>query len=394
MIKGRAAGLATPHPVLRRFAAGEPVEPTEIDEAVVGSAIEHRVDTFLRRALEHGPQSVERGAQLQLEVADMAWRHRRAQILSVAAGVGEALTAAGIEHVFFKGIAEANRLYHDPTLRKFVDVDIILRPGTPLSEAVATLDADHPHLASIRSLDKSGILPTVDLFVDGVSVDIHLDPFRIGPAPKDADSWWDYTTVGDVAGLGRVRVLDDPLAFATFVLHQGRDRFRYLLGAVEFAAWMERGVDWACVRRIVEPEGTWDELLAAVEVLDSIEGRGRQIPTAHGWRRGAWLRMWRPEVILAGPAGKGRQGRRGVWLMPLLSRGRFWPTAVWIARSAVPPSALLEIRHPHIAGPYLRRLVLARLSILRQWLRNRFNSTNDTRAELSSPLAAGAGGED
>lgn len=383
-----ATRVSRPHPVIRRLVAGQPVDPNTVDDAVVASAVEHRVDPFLRRTLVEAG-GVQRSALFQLEAVDMSWRHRRAKILAVAARIHQELSEAGIDHVFFKGVAEASRLYPDPSMRKFVDIDLILRPGRRLSEAVSVLKPEHPHLAEIRKLDTSGYLPTVDLFVEGVSVDIHLDPFRIGPTPRDPISWWNHTVTSEIDGIGRALSLSDPLAFAAFVLHQGRDRFRYLLGAVEFGAWMDRGVDWEAIRELVTPEGTWDELLAAAEVLDSIEGRGRGVPPVNGWRRRAWHRLWNPEVILAGPAGRGRQGRRGVWMMPLLSRRRFWRTAAWILRSAIPPAPLLAIRHPQTSGSYLKRLFLARLSILRAWRHRHAPVEVDFPASRSSPDTSG-----
>lgn len=354
--------MGRPHPLLVEIAAGRRPDLTDLDEDVVDSAEEHRMLGLLLAEVRHSDAEIDSSIRTRLEALDMQWAVQRRRLETVAADVHAALESAGIRHLFFKGVVESHRLFDDPGQRPFADIDVCIAPGESLSRAVAAIAPDFPDLESLDALVSEGFTSTVGFYEQGGPLDVHTDFVRIGKRARRPDLWWSATTTMELSGVGTVEVLDPDAAFAILVLHQARDRFRYLIGHAEFVRRLEAGVDFSRVKELAEAEGLWDQLAVAVEVMSSEMGRDAPVEPPPSWRGRLWRRLWKEEIRLLGPEGRSHNPRLGSWLMPLLARGRTWETFRWIGRSVFPPDVRLRRLHPEARGPYLWRVVSTRIA--------------------------------
>lgn len=354
--------MGRPHPLLVKIAAGRKTDLSGLSEEIVASAEDHRMLGLLLAEVRASDATIDRGIRSRLEALDMQWSAQRQRLMTVAADVHRSLEAAGIRHLFFKGVVESHRLFTDPNHRPFADIDACIAPGESLSAAVAALAPDFPDFEGLDSLVAGGFTTSVGFYEQGVPLDLHSDFVRIGRGAVRPDLWWTATSELRLPGIGAVEVLDPDASFAVFALHQARDRFRYLIGCAEFVRRLHAGVDFSRVRELTEAEGVWDQVAVAVEVLSSEIGLDSPIETPRSWRARLWSRLWKEEIRLLGPEGWGRNPRLGSWLMPLLARGRTWETIRWIGRSIFPPDARLRRLHPKARGPYLWRVVSTRVA--------------------------------
>lgn len=92
------------------------------------------------------------------------------------------LTAAGIDHRVLKGVTTANRVYPDPGLRSFCDVDVLV-PSSAFDAARDLLERDGGvrHFPEARpGFDRRFSKGTSLRMSDGISVDLHRT-FVLGP---------------------------------------------------------------------------------------------------------------------------------------------------------------------------------------------------------------------
>lgn len=356
--------MTRPHEVLIRFAVDGEVAGDLVDDIVIDSAIEHRVALLLLAALREEPQ-LSRPALIRLEAFDLVWLHRRQAALAVLTALRERLDSAGIGHVFMKGPVDGQRYFGDVALRPFVDIDLAIHPTESLTRTIALFDPDHPQLGDLDRLAERGYLRAVTIDVDDQSVDVHVDPLRVGPASKYPPQWHHRLSSETIPGVGPVPVLDDEASMLSFLINQGRDRFRYLVGVMEFRRRLARPVDWDGVRDLAEGEGLWDQAAAAAAVLASLSRRDLPFDPPSTRLYELWLRLWSDHVVLAGHEGRFRHVRRADWLMPLLARRRHGRALWWIFKSAVPPDPVMKMLHPDARGPYPWRLLAARLRVYR-----------------------------
>ncbi|HSJ33830.1 MAG TPA: nucleotidyltransferase family protein [Acidimicrobiia bacterium] len=354
--------MARPHPLLVDLAAGRPIDPAGIDATVVESAEDHRMTGLLLDEVRTAGVEVDRQVWARLEALDLQASVGRNRLVEAAASIHDRLAAVGIDHLFFKGIVEAYRVFEAPGHRPFADIDVCLAPGESLTRAVLALEPDFPDADALDDLVEGGYTSTVGFFTAGVPIDLHIDVVRVGRGARHPAQWWEATTGVAVPGVGDLRALDREASFAVFVLHQARDRFRYLIGCAEFVRRLRAGVDLGRVKALVEAEGLWDQLAVAIEVLSSEVGIETPVTAPASWRTRLWRRLWSPDIRLLGTEGRVRNPRLGSWLMPLTARGRAWETLRWIGRSALPPDARLRRLHPEARGPYLWRVVTTRIT--------------------------------
>jgi hypothetical protein len=351
--------MGKPHPILLEVAAGREIDPAKVTAAVIDSAVDHRMVGLLASAADS--DDVPKESRLRLEALDMSISAYQQGLVGIAAHVHSRLSEAGVDHMFFKGLIEAHRTFPHPSGRPFTDIDLSIAPQASLAAAASALAADHPHLGGLDELVAAGHITAIGIQVNGFPVDLHTEPLRVGPRLQNPQLWWNRTITVDIPGVGAVRALDPEASLVAFLLHQARDRFRYLLGAAEYRLRLDGEIDWAGVRQLAEAEGLWEQVAVSAESLASILGIPSPVEPPRNWRTSTWRRLWAPPVQLPGPQGRLRHNRRGVWLMPLLARGRTTGSLRWIARSLAPPDGALRIRNPHDRGPYLWRLLGARI---------------------------------
>lgn len=353
--------MAKPHPLLFRLVQSGAVDGASVTEAVVRSAQEHRLVALLEKGTDP-PASHD--LTLSLAGAAMLDETHRMRVMKVARDVHIALTEADIRHVFVKGVVEAHRLFPSADERAFRDVDLAIHPSESLGGALSVLIPGHPESDDIDALVSGGYRSSIGFFRDGIAVDLHTDALRNGPRCVSPDAWWNHATVVPLPGVGEVEAFDVAASTLLFLIHQARDRFRYLNGALEFKRRVETGIDWDAVETLARREGIWEQAAVAATVLAEAANLPVEFPMPSGWRTRLWERLWAPHVRYLGEDGRSRFNRRGQWLMPITSRGRFREIAGWIVRSIFPPDSHLRLRHPRARGPYLWRVVSTRISAI------------------------------
>ena len=361
--------MAHPHHLLKAVARGELVAGSAVDDAVVESAMEHRVASLLLASVDR-PDEIPTAAAATLMAFDMAVVARQRQQDEIMELVHERLDAAGVTHTFLKGAASAIRWFEKPTHRPYADIDVVVQRGEPYRTAVHALDDSHASL-SILNTPAANSISAIDTTLGGVHIDLQTDALRTGLKPNRYDSWTVGTDELKFESGKRFRVLDPEHDLVMFLLHQGRDRFRYLLGVAEAGHRLERPLDWKRVEAISRAEGIWDQVAVALEVMCSELHIEVPVKAPAGWRTALWRKLWRPKVRLLGELGRMRHIGRAKRMMPLTIRGRFLEALSWLVRSAFPPDPVLRLLYPEASGPYLWRAVSSRVRVIgrrRMWV--------------------------
>ena len=357
--------MAYPHELVRAVARGESIDPSGLTRQVVESAVEHRMVGLLLRSL---PAEIELPSEMgpTLMAIDMAMTLRRRHLDDVFVTAHEKLTEAGVTHTFVKGPVSATRWFARPADRPYADIDVVVPKGSQFASAVAVFDPSNP---TLEALSRGGddYVTSVVVELDGEHVDIQTDALRTGLPPRSSGGW----TVGTDHLASGVQVLDPEHDLIMFLLHQGRDRFRYVLGVAEARLRLSAAIDWARVERLARD----DQIAVAVEVMCQELRTEVPVSVPGGWRVRLWRWLWKPKVRLLGEMGSFRYIARARWLMPLTMRGRVLDASGWILQRIFPPDVVLRLKYPEARGPYFWRVVAGRVRVLglrRLWVfRNR-----------------------
>lgn len=316
----------------------------------------------------------------EMAKADILRRAYDARLWTVLDGATNRLSDLGVKVVTVKGITAQARWYRRTGERPCADLDLLLAPSDlpRVAEIVALLDPKNTLAADIDSLVRRGLLQSHDLVVEGITIDLHFDLFKLGIPARQRQLIWDRTQLYPVRSRDNaVRVLDPELALVHFLLHLNKDRFRYLLGFADIARILEcEELDWSFVDQFLRAEGLNEPVWLALEaVLSTLSLPAPVRFSSSGWRSSVWRVCWRPAVRLQGELGAIRYRHRQD-LLGLLAPGRFAEAAWYIARRRlVPARPLLYQWYPEIQGPYFCRLVRGRaqnivsrlLATFRRW---------------------------
>jgi hypothetical protein len=350
--------MARPHELIRAVARGEQIHGAEVTSDVAESAIEHRMVGLLLDSVSSSADIVDE-VSVPLHAVQMAISARRREHDRVLSLVHRQLDEAGVIHTIVKGPASALRWFDKPVNRPYADLDVIVPAGEHFAKAVETLDPANP-VVTLLGGPAAPYVSSVDVVVDGVDVDLQTNALRFGPTPKSDAEW----NMGSDRLEEGVRVFDAEHDLVVFLLHQGRDRFRFLVGVAESRLRLKHPIDWDRVERIARAEGIWEQIAVALEVMCDELQIDTPVRSPAGWRSSFWRRAWTPDVRLLGETGRVRHIVRARWLMPLTMRGRVAEAAGWMLRSVFPPDALLRFRHPATRGPYLWRVVASRAQVI------------------------------
>lgn len=85
-----------------------------------------------------------------------------------------------------------------------------------------------------------------------------------------------------------------------FLLHQGRDPFRYLLGVAEVRQHLQHPLDWMKIEAISRAEGIREQVYVALEVLCEELQIEDPVEAPAGRRTQLWRNLRRPKVRLLG----------------------------------------------------------------------------------------------
>lgn len=165
-------------------------DPRAVVSAAASLGVVRHVDVALKTARTRNAWHEELDSALRPAVRNhLAWSIR---VYDEARAVTQALSAAGILHIPFKGPFLSKDLYDDPILRKATDVDIILPEGrADLPVALEALGALgyrlpelHPSLLDYCLTEKG----QVTLVADGrVGVDMHHGTYHDLPGEAFSD---------------------------------------------------------------------------------------------------------------------------------------------------------------------------------------------------------------
>jgi Uncharacterised nucleotidyltransferase len=106
----------------------------------LAQAEHHRLLGFLGAAVRDGALVVDPDQHAELEEKLEGWLAHALRIEALLLSTIEELERAGIDHRVFKGVALANSVYEDPSLRVFADVDVVVR-SSDFAIAARLLDA-------------------------------------------------------------------------------------------------------------------------------------------------------------------------------------------------------------------------------------------------------------
>lgn len=315
--------------------------------------------------VQAGGLTIEPELHRSLAAESLSTELRHRQLAAALNHAGEVLAEKGIEVATFKGVAAEQRWYDQIGDRPCWDVDLLVAPHSlhRAGELIETLQPKMRDDGRIQRLVDTGALQTIDVLFDNVVMDIHFDLLKMGFRSRQAQLTWDRTVMVPLTGGKEVRAVDAEISLVHSLLHLNRDRFAKLLGLVEILRIVERGdIDWDFVDAFVRAEGLETPHAMAVEVVYETLNLEPPIsgPTG-GWRSRVWNALWPSQIRLLGEEGRLRYGRRSVLLLPFLTRGRGRDAASYVIRRMFPSRDMVDLVHPESHGPYLWRLVYARV---------------------------------
>jgi hypothetical protein len=275
------------------------------------------------------------------------------------------LERMGVHVASAKGVTAEARWYERAGERPCFDVDLLLSPDEigRVGEIVAALTPEHPLRDSIQELVDRGALQSVDLFVDGVPVDLHIDLLKFELiASRQRHVIWERIVPFRLPDGSTLRVIDPEVSLIHFLVHLNKDRFAYLLGYSDVArVCAKENLDWEFIDRFVRGEGIESQVYLALDaVLGTLGLDPPPHPAVHGWRGSVWRRLWAPPLRLRGDVGRMRSRQRQFWLA-FTARSRSAEAIRGYVRRLFPPPALAVYQAPGTRGPYLWRILAGRV---------------------------------
>ncbi len=357
--------MGRPHPALVEVAADRPLPAVDDFDALVASAVEHRMAGLLFSRALASELVLAQPHLAALARHDLRVRAHQRRLWAALATVTARIEQAGFEVAAVKGVVAEARWYQRAGERPCVDVDLLVAPRDlpRVAEVVRLLRADHRLLPAMPSLIAGGHLQWVDVEVDdGLWVDLHLDLFKLGIPVRRPEEVWARTLPFPLPAGGNVRALDAEMSLVHFLLHLNHDRFSYLLGFADVARILDKEeLDWGFIRRFVLTEGLETPVSLALETVLTVLGLADATHLRpRGWRSPAWKLLWPVGSVLQADAGARRERRRH-FCLPFLARGRTVDALAWLARRAFPPRALVDYWLGTDPSPYVWRLTFGRL---------------------------------
>ncbi|MGH3834138.1 MAG: nucleotidyltransferase family protein [Pseudonocardiaceae bacterium] len=213
--------------------------------SVLSAAHTHRVTGLLCAAIDGGALPA---TEAQVRQARAAHRSRTLRVLSLEReliAVVDLLAASAIETRVLKGTAVAHLDYSQPSIRSFIDLDILVRPAD-IDRAVQVLGAAgfirtlaEPRPGFDRRFDKGMTLVSPARY----ELDLHRT-FVLGPwgVAVDLDALWDCGQEFTVAGRS-LRALSRANRFMHACYHAALGDWPLRLASLRDVAEMLRGAD-------------------------------------------------------------------------------------------------------------------------------------------------------
>jgi hypothetical protein len=275
-----------------------------------------------------------------------------------------------IQVASMKGVTAESRWYARSGERPCYDVDLLLAPDAVgrIGEIVRELAPDHPLLNSVQDLVDGGYLQSVDLLVDGVHFDLHVDLLKLEIIPtRQRGLIWERLVPLALPDGRTIQVVDPEISLIHFLVHLNKDRFAYLLGFADIARiCAKEQLDIAFIDGFLRGEGLETPVYLALDAVVSTLGIAPVVhPAVGGWRSMVWRRLWPPSFRLRGDIGRFSSRHRQFWLA-LTAHGRTVQAVRGYLARLLPPPALVSYQTPKTRGPYLWRIVTGRLTKARR----------------------------
>ena len=356
--------MARPDPILLDLARGRPLREPADPAAFLASAAEHRMTGLVWSRIRAGELELNEDMRAQLMYGHVQMRARLKRVWEALDEVVACMEPIGVQLATFKGPTTAARWYDADGERPFGDLDLLVGPAdhSRAAEIAAAIEPGHELASVLQQVVDEEVLPSVDLVVNNVAVDLHFDLLKFEAPSRRLDLFWARTLPFELENGGTVRVLDAEAALVHFLIHVNRDRFRHLLGHIDVARVIQReDVDWDVVLELMRSEGLEVPLLLTLEAIAEVMDLDLPaLPQPTGWRAAAWRRLWPESVRLRGDEAEYRYRNRHRAL-PFLARGRSRDGLKHWLHYAMPPRSLMDVHFPETSGPYWWRNITGRL---------------------------------
>lgn len=348
--------LARPHPALLDLAAGRPSRPVDDPRRLLASARDHRMTGLvLTRIQSDDPAFAGVDRELVTGEGVMVKAHTR-KLWEILADVQTRLGSVGVTVAVLKGVTAEARWYDRIGERHCSDLDLLLAPNdvAHVEDVVDALDPRYRLRNQLKERVDQGLQQGVTLRVDGVNVDLHLDPLKLGIPARAAHLIWDHTVPYRLPGRGEVRVLDAEAQLFHFLVHLCKDGFPYLLNYADIARIVQReSLDWQAIAHLSRAdglEGVIAQTLDAVFATLLLPTPSRSLDAQT--RSLTWRVLYPPERRLNGEATSRHRPRR-LLLLPFAMRGRRREVLRWFRRRILPPRSAVATLYPRSSGSYL-----------------------------------------
>lgn len=282
---------------------------------------------------------------------------------------------SGLRPAVSKGFHWAERLYGEPGLRPYLDVDLFVHPGEWEALVALLRDAGFRREGGPESVSGPGRgAPAWSLSPvfrkDGLAVELHANPLGLHmPARGEARFWRSLRSVRLAGEPAWVPGWPHEMVYAAVHAQQhSYARLSWLVDLAEMAALPD--FDWGEAASIALEEGMEEALGHGLRLVlrcweDAVPQGGRRLISSGGWARRASLFFWPPESVAAR-----RPVSQAPYYMPsilaLVRRGRVGPALRGAIRVLWPPRGWIRRQAPG-AGPWARA-VYAAGRWLRPWI--------------------------
>lgn len=367
--------MAHPHPALIEVAAGRPGGVVDDSRRFVESALQHRMAGLAFEAARQGHIEIDSEARHQLAGVKLAGAAHNSNVERAAQGVVTELRSRGWDGAVFKGIATAKRWYPEPGTRPTADVDLLLSPSTrdDVDDLLAHFAPSHGLVGKAQRLFDAGHIQSVDFMWDGIWIDVHSDPIKVGIELPGIDQLWQRMDTVELDG-AEVLVLDAEASLLQAAVHLQKDRFSRLHAFADIARIAAAGVDWDWIQWFATDLGLRIHFNEALRVV--AEALSIDLPYDRSVRSRLWRAIWSERTQLRGDIGLTRKVRTHYWI-PMTMPGRRLDAVKWWSRVVVPPADIVEYMHPNTSGPYPLRVLQYRSRLARE----RHRRNQDQRSE-------------
>lgn len=375
--------MARPHPALIDIAAGRRAGDVDDDDAFVESALEHRMAGLALWAVNNDMLSVGAAARQRLAGIKLAATAHGTRVTAAAVATVAALRAHGWDAALFKGIATERRWYPESGTRPAADADFLLddHSARSMDEILDALAPGHALSGRAQALIDQGLIQGVDLVIEDIWIDLHIDPLKVGILLPGIEQLWERQELVEFNST-RIRALDAEASLIQAAIHLQKDRFSRLNGFADVARIAAiPGLDWDWIQRFAEEIGLSVHLNESLQVVS--DTLGIDLPVVAGKRSLVWRMIWAERTRLTGSIGMTRRVRTHYWI-PFTVPGRRRDALKWWWRVVFPPTVLVDYLHPDSSGPYPWRILQYRFRLARD--RHHRNREQRRNADRTSEL--------